>query len=123
MGPHDFDAPTKKLFAGIWSQMAKCMYYVSKILDGRATPYSNAVNAFEVFGCDFMVTEDHKVKLLEVNERTGLSMSDFPERRDEFTRIYFGHIRDLVLIPFFTPQRKHILEYDLEPIYSSTHAK
>ena len=120
VGPMDFDAPTKKLFQDkIWPAMVDCMKYVSQLLEGHAKPYPNAKNAFEVLGCDFMVSQDHEVKLLEVNEKTGLSMADFPERKDEFSRLYFGKIHNLVLIPFFKPQNNRKLEYQQKPIFRS----
>ena len=120
VGPIDFDTYTRKLFnTKIWPAMADCMKYVSKLLEKHAKPFQNSENAFEVLGCDFMITNVHKVKLLEVNARTGLSMQDFPDRRDEFSILYFGKIRDNVLIPLFNPDNKEKKEYAQEPIFVS----
>ena len=86
------------------------MIFVSKLLKGYAKPYPNAKNAFEVFGCDFMATDDYKVKLLEINEHTGLSMEDFPDRKDEFSMKYFSKINDFVLKPIFNTKSLYSLQ-------------
>ena len=118
MGPHDFNNVNKELFNNkIYPQMEDCMKYVSKLIEGNAHPYPNAQHGFEIFGCDFMIDEDYNVKLLEVNDHTGLSMSDFPDRKDEFSKIYFGKINDLVLIPYFNPKKINLKSQ--QPLYSS----
>jgi len=115
VGPKDFNKSTQELFnKKIFPQMLDCMKYISKLIDGYAEPFENAKNAYEVFGCDFMVDVKFNVKLLEVNKHTGISMSDFPDRRDEFCKLYFGKIYDLVLEPFFNPKSEKI-----KPLYTS----
>ena len=111
MGPCDFNSNMKNIFTDkIYPQMQKCMIFVSKLLKGYAKPYPNAKNAFEVFGCDFMATDDYKVKLLEINEHTGLSMEDFPDRKDEFSMKYFSKINDFVLKPIFNTKSLYSLQ-------------
>lgn len=116
LGPNDFDNTTKKLFnTEIFPKMKDCMFYVSKIMDGNAKPFDNSKNAYEVFGCDFMVDNNYNVILMEVNKHTGLSMADFPDRKEEFSRIYFSKINDLVLEPYFTPNKSK----NIKPLYES----
>jgi hypothetical protein len=116
LGPTDFEPKMKTLFGKtIYPQMLDCMKYVSRLLEGHAKAFDNASNAFEVFGCDFMITDDYKLKLLEVNDHTGLSMADFPDRKDEFCKLYFGKIYDLVLKPCFNPENSK----KIKPLYTS----
>jgi hypothetical protein len=43
------------------------------IMKNKGECYSDSKNCFELFGLDFMITDDLRVKLIEVNARVGLS--------------------------------------------------
>lgn len=57
-------------------------------------------NAFEIYGLDFLVTEDHHVSLLEVN-----AYPDFKQTGEEFKRVVidelFKSVAQVVVAPFF----------------------
>ncbi len=57
----------------IISQIQSCLDVVAKILAPNAKPYDGCADAYEVLGCDFLVTADHCVKLLEINDHTGFA--------------------------------------------------
>lgn len=103
MGPFDLSSENKKIFQEIiYPQMQDCLTLVSQLLNKHAKPYENSKNGFEIFGCDFMVRDEstgYKVVLLEVNEHTGLSMADHPNRKNDFSQKYFSHIQKYIIQP------------------------
>lgn len=100
LAPYDLKPKMKKIFKEIiFPQMLDCMKYVSKLLDGHAIPYPNSKNCFEVFGCDIMVKDNYEIVLLEINEKIGLNMSDFPNRLNQFSNLFCGKINNLILGP------------------------
>lgn len=68
---------------------------VSLMYAAKVGPYPESRNAFEVFGCDFMITDDYRVILIEINDRVGYAnLSDRVERGipyplNELTQSYY----------------------------------
>jgi hypothetical protein len=56
----------KERAAVVLEKMKKIASAVAEVMRGKAKPYDESDNAFEVFGCDFLVTRDENVILLEV---------------------------------------------------------
>ncbi len=46
-------------------------HLVSEIVKLHCRQYPNAANAFEILGCDVMITDSYDVVLLEVNNHIG----------------------------------------------------
>lgn len=44
---------------------------VSSIVEPHCHPYPNAANAYEILGCDVMITDTYDVVLLEINDHIG----------------------------------------------------
>ena len=40
-------------------------------------PYSNSKNAFEIFGCDFMIDSNYNVFLLEINDHISYKFKNY----------------------------------------------
>ncbi len=74
-----------------------------KILDKiiNAKCYSESKNCYELFGVDFMITDDYKLKILEVNFGLGLS-SNLTQNKKEL----FEGIIDLIVDDYFPPLNK-----------------
>lgn len=54
----------------IMKQIMNITRYLSKVIKGQC--YSENVNCFELFGVDVIITNNNKVKLLEVNSKIGM---------------------------------------------------
>jgi hypothetical protein len=91
------DDPLKTAIIGAWPKIEDCMHHVSRIFEGYCQPYSNAENAFEIFGCDVMIADDGGVKLIEINEHTGLDLKPEPIKIEEFSTLYFERIYNMVI--------------------------
>jgi hypothetical protein len=57
---------------GQFDYIYACILYIMK---GKGECYSDSKNCFELLGLDFMITDDLRVILIEVNARMGLSPS------------------------------------------------
>ena len=98
--PDDFEPELQSIFRGVvWDKMQDCMRHVSMILADNAVPYSNAANAFEIFGCDIMVRDNYDITLIEINEHTSLELKPEPDKIREFSEKYFECINDMVINP------------------------
>jgi hypothetical protein len=91
--------PLKTAITSAWPKIEDCMRHVSRIFEGYCQPYSNAENAFEIFGCDVMIADDGGVKLIEINEHTGLDLKPEPIKIEEFSTLYFERIYNMVILP------------------------
>jgi hypothetical protein len=67
--PYDLTGTMKEYYKTIFSNINKCLDIVAKILKPYAKPYEQAENAFEIFGCDFLVRKNLDVILMEVNDK------------------------------------------------------
>lgn len=72
IAPDSLPLHDKKSFITIVNPKIKELFHlVSEIVKPHCSPYPNAANAFEVLGCDVMITDDYDVVLLEVNNHIG----------------------------------------------------
>ena len=71
--PDDFfHIVSKKDIKNIYNQMEDILNnYVAKLYKPYAKKFDESENGFEVFGCDFMITDLLEVKLLEINYKVG----------------------------------------------------
>ena len=94
--PRDLEPSLKEIFSTkIYPNMEDCMTYISKLMEGHAKPYAQAENAFEVFGCDFLVKDDYDVVLMEINDKTGFTMNK-KETKETFSEMYLGVINTMI---------------------------
>ena len=99
IGPDDFEPEKQKIFNNtVWSKVSDCLFHVSKILEGNATPYDNSKNAFEIFGCDILVHDDYEITLMEINEHTGYGIDD-KLKNEEFSQKIFERINNIIINP------------------------
>ena len=111
--PRDLDPSLKNIFSTkIYPNMEVCMSYISKLMEGHAKPYPQAENAFEVFGCDFLVKDNYEVVLMEINDKTGFTMNKV-ETKKTFSAAYLGVINTMLKSAFISASNtraKKILE-------------
>lgn len=87
--------------AKINKQIHKFYKLLDKLVRPHAGCYPESVNCFELFGVDFMITQDYKLKVLEVNAGLGLS-SNMTANKAEL----FKGIIELVVDQHFPPAKK-----------------
>ena len=63
-------------YQNITNQIYHTLKSVFNIIKNHAKPYENAMNAFEIFGCDFLVDSKLIVYLLEINDHIGHTFID-----------------------------------------------
>ena len=112
-GPDDLDIEIQPIFRGIiWNKITDCMFCISKILEGYAIPYSNAANAFEIFGCDIMVRDNYDIILIEINEHTGLDLKPEPDKINDFSTKYYNNINEMIIKPII-----NCIPCSIKPLY------
>ncbi len=76
-------------------QMRDICTYIGKAMRGNTFPYPESDNAYEVFGCDFMITTpDFKVKLLEVNTKTEFTTICEPYEAEDTENVNYPMVKD-----------------------------
>jgi hypothetical protein len=75
-----------------------CLLYVSKFSNGRIKHYSQAENAFEVFGCDFLITDNDNVILMEINDKVGYNCKT-TKTTIRLSQLFYDHIIRYILNP------------------------
>jgi hypothetical protein len=94
---------TKKVNAKI----LEIFIYISKIQN--VSNYPDTENGFCIHGIDFMVTDDYSVKLLEINDRTGLAIKTKPVR-DFFSNYLSKNIYNEIVCDVFNVEKYPINE-------------
>lgn len=96
---------SKEITDKIYLQMEEIMEGVSSIIKDNAFSYEESKYAFEVFGVDFMITDEYSVKLLEVNARHDYGVNDMKkERKDKFIDFcsdFYDWIYQKAILPVF----------------------
>jgi hypothetical protein len=54
-------------------KIRECLGLITEMVNGKLDRYSEADNAFEVFGCDFLLLDDGEVILMEINDKVGFN--------------------------------------------------
>lgn len=89
-----------KKTADIYIQMIELFKYISKLIDANC--YQETKKCYELFGCDIMITEDYRIKLLEINTKIGYDSIN-PKK---FTELYFGSVLEQVVDKWLPPKIK-----------------
>ena len=98
--PYDLDIIQQNIFSKyIYPKMKNCMSYISKLMESHAEPYPQAENAFEVFGCDFLVKDNYDVVLMEINDKIGFTMYKI-KNKQKFSKLYLNIINNIILKAF-----------------------
>ena len=95
--PYDLDSTQQNIFAKhIYPNMKTCISYISKLMETHTKPYPQAENAFEIFGCDFLVKDNYDVVLMEINDKTGFTMHELKNKK-KFSKLYLNVINNMIL--------------------------
>ena len=86
--PYDLTGTMKEYYESIFFNIIKCLDIVAKILKPHANPYKQAKNAFEIFGCDFLVRENLDVILMEINDKVAYDCKTAKKRHQLSTLLF-----------------------------------
>jgi hypothetical protein len=92
----------KEVINKLWLEIREIMRKVSTLLlegSTRIKKFPNLKNAFQVEGCDIMITEDFRPILLECNNKAGFSNKTIMS--DDIQRNFFDFIDRNVLAPVY----------------------
>ena len=93
------------IITSLWNQMNNILEVAFKVIQRNAKCYEDTQYGFEVFGCDFMVTSDYLVKLLEINARHDYGVDDMkkanPEGFLEFCNEFYDWIYEKAICSIF----------------------
>lgn len=78
-----------------------CLTYISKFIKGRIGKFSQAKNAFEIFGCDFLITKDSNVILMEINDKVGYKCQSMNTTM-RLSKLYFETLIKYIFKPILT---------------------
>jgi predicted small metal-binding protein len=88
-----------------YSQMATVLDCAFQILKPEIKSYPESKYGFEVFGCDFMITTDNVVKLLEINARHDYGVHDMEKMNSEgfvkFCEGFYDWVYNTAIAPIF----------------------
>lgn len=86
--PDDLTSLTKDQNMHIFTQIEKALLDSSSLLSKCKLTYDECENAYEVFGCDFIVRNNLEVVLIEINDHAMYKSQDY-SKNDVFSRYYF----------------------------------
>jgi hypothetical protein len=97
--PYDVPSYLREAFQNIYMpKIRECLRFVSKFIQGKIMRYPQSRNAFEIFGCDFLITDDDRVILMEINDKVGYGCLT-TEATLKFSQLYFDIIIKYILTP------------------------
>ena len=98
------DILPKNMYSNVYNQIKIILEAVAKIIKPHIRCYEESEYCCEVFGIDFMITDDYTVKLIEINAEAGYTMKDTKnEKFKAFCSDYFDWFYKESLIPLLFP--------------------
>ena len=96
---------SNEIIENYYSQMELILDCAFTILEPNIKSYSETKYGFEVFGCDFMITTDNIIQLIEINARHDYGVNDLekvnPNRFEQFCNQFYRWIYDTAIVPIF----------------------
>jgi hypothetical protein len=87
----------------IYEQMNNILESAAAIIKPHTKSYSESKYAFEVFGCDFMITDDLIVKLIEINARHDYGVDDLKKDNQEGFKVFCSDFYNWVYLNAIKP--------------------
>ena len=110
--PNDLDGVSPEQCQVFFRKMEEVLYYVGQLLCKTPLgPYPESRYAYEVFGCDFLLTTDNRVILMEINQRIGMRSvpTDMDQKHyDDFAAHYYRWVFDNAIAPLLEPYIKTV---------------
>jgi hypothetical protein len=106
---------TEEEWCKIYNKMSNALNFVSRLAIMSIELYPNAKNTFEIYGTDFLITDDHEVYLIEINnQHTSYKLVS----SDKFYNEYFNWINDVVFKPAFAPDEPIPVNRSNTPVFT-----
>lgn len=94
-----------EIISNLYNQIHLILECAFSIIKPHIHSFLESKYGFEVFGCDFMITDDNIIKLLEINARHDYGVDDLqklnPDGFKEFCRGFYNWICNTVILPMF----------------------
>ena len=75
-----------------------CLHEISMMIKDQIAKYEQSTNAFEVFGCDFLITDDDNIVLMEINDKVEYGCAT-TEGTILLSQLYMKSIIDAIIEP------------------------
>jgi len=99
--PHEFiNLYSKDVILDIYEQLKEIFHYIKLLSKGECYPESN--KCYQIYGADIMITDDFRVKLIEINSRIGIATYD----NKLLTGYLMEGILETIIDPIFPPKNK-----------------
>jgi len=96
---------TDEIIESLYAQMNLILESTFSIYKSNINSFPETKYGFEVFGCDFMITDDNVIKLLEINARHDYGVDDLkklnPDGFKGFCESFYKWIFEIVILPIF----------------------
>jgi hypothetical protein len=102
--PYDMDLSVE-ITEHLYKQMNDVLHVAYQVLLPNAKCYQDTKYGFEVFGCDFMITSDLIVKLIEINAKHDYGVHDLEKHNPEgfirFCEGFYNWIYEKAILSIF----------------------
>jgi len=105
------DLPHPEMKDEYLRQMREIVDAMGEVARNQMKPYPEARNGYDVLGLDFIITQDHKVKILEANSKPGYTAYDLNGVRTRFgtwdqkyiaySADYYRWVAEKAILPIF----------------------
>ena len=109
--PNDLELPND-ITENILLQMYQCLENAADIIKNNIECYEESKYCFEVFGVDFMITDDYKVKLIEINARHDYGVNDLKKENPEGFKIFCSEFFDWIYKYAINPIFPNYISYE-----------
>ena len=79
-------------------KICECLKLVSMFIKNRFARYTQSKNGYEIFGCDFLITDENRVILMEINDKVGYGCQT-TDATMKLSKLYFDIIIKYILKP------------------------
>lgn len=88
----------------IYKQITELYKIIDNYLKKHAKCYKEYKYCFEIFGADLMITNDYKIKILELNDSPGLGYEDREDIQDEKKSV-IENVLSIIIDDYFPPAK------------------
>ena len=101
--PHEFiKLYSKEVMLDLYKQLKEVFHYVKLLTKAECYPESKI--CYQIYGVDIMITDEFRVKLIEINHRIGISTHD----NKLLTEYLMEGVLETIVDPLFPPKNKQL---------------
>ncbi len=95
-----------KFMQGYVPKIKSCLDLVTKLVADKIAPYPQALQAYEVFACDFLMLDNGEIILMEINDKVGFNTST-TESTIRLSNLYFDAVINQIIEPVLKSKHSH----------------